>query len=310
LVEKKAEEKLAKERLDRAKEVIADAFVAKGDSPAFGEAVAALIDRRGAVYKVVDKANNTVDDACLEPFVKEVKLQWFKERVMRCFPPWNLTVPQKEAVVLEIVTTHNAAEMSGGALQGLGQKVWLDALSTAIAKSQLFTCPICLEPMLQVSKEHGLVDTSKMWYAPLHKNEHWSSQPCGHACCGSCMKMWAETEINDQKVNVRCPALGCSYCLFDHDLKRIVSAEAFERYHERKGADYLKHLKASLKQDPNLTRWLKGNARPCPDCHVIVSRSEGCNVMKCVCGTVFCYACGHASCRCCKKKKGNIWNPK
>ncbi|GFR46017.1 hypothetical protein Agub_g7496 [Astrephomene gubernaculifera] len=32
--------------------------------------------------------------------------------------------------------------------------------------------------------------------------------------------------------------------------------------------------------------------QPCPDCHMMVERSEGCNHMRCRCGAEFCYACG------------------
>jgi len=177
--------------------------------------------------------------------------------------------------------------------------------------SKEFTCPICMDPLIQLS-HNGAPNTSKMWFAPLHKNEHWSNQPCGHACCQTCMKMWAETSINDQKVNIKCPAPYCSYSLFDHDLQKLVSPEAFERHQEHKNADYFKHLKASLKEDVRLNRWLKTHARPCPDCHVIVSRSEGCNHMGCVCGARFCYACGFKECKCREErsKRRDIWRPK
>lgn len=166
-----------------------------------------------------------------------------------------------------------------------------------------------MDPLIQLSHS-GAPITSNMWYAPLYKNEHWSSQPCGHACCQACMGTWAETSINDGKVNIRCPAPSCAYSLFDHDLQKLVTPEAFERHQEHKNADYLKHLRTSLKEDVRLNKWLKTYARPCPDCHVIVSRSEGCNDMKCICGTSFCYACGFKKCQCNQTKRRDIWKPK
>lgn len=32
----------------------------------------------------------------------------------------------------------------------------------------------------------------------------------------------------------------------------------------------------------------------CPECHVMIERTEGCNEMTCECGQIFCYACGEA----------------
>lgn len=148
------------------------------------------------------------------------------------------------------------------------------------------------------------------WFVLPRSSEHWSNMPCGHACCRSCMAMWAETAINDQKLRVKCPAENCSYTLYDQDLQTLVSPQAFERHQEHKSADYLQHLKTTLKEDVTLKMWLKSHARPCPDCHVIVSRSEGCNHMMCVCGTRFCYACGFKNCKCGIAKKRDIWNPR
>merc|ERR1712151_362972 len=93
------------------------------------------------------------------------------------------------------------------------------------------------------------------------------------------------------------------------DVQDLVSCELLGRHRERKNADYLQHLKESVQENTALKSWLKHNARPCPACHVIVSRSEGCDVMTCVCGTRFCYKCGFQQCKCSAKEKGDIWNP-
>jgi hypothetical protein len=81
----------------------------------------------------------------------------------------------------------------------------------------------------------------------------------------------------------------------------------FKRHQEHKHADHLKNLRAIIKHDDVLLQWLRSHARPCPDCHVIVSRSEGCNTMICVCGTRFCYACGSKKCECSIKNRNSIW---
>lgn len=310
---KKARAKEQKERLDCAKQAIVNAMVAMGESEKFGESVAALVDRRGAVFKVVDRAG-CVDTDPLNRFSAEAKLEWFERKLLAWLPSWNLTTVQKKEVVQALAARYSTAELQDAlrnpSWEGPSYCSVKDALASAMKNSDTFTCPICMDPMIELSA-CGNPCASKMWFAPLHKNEHWSSQPCGHACCRSCMQMWAETAINDQKVSVRCPAPNCSYSLFDHDVKALVSAQAFERYQEHKNTDYLKHLRASLKQDVHLKSWLKSNARPCPDCHVIVSRYEGCDAMTCVCGTRFCYQCGFKKCKCgSSSKRKDIWNPR
>lgn len=172
-----------------------------------------------------------------------------------------------------------------------------------------FHCPVCMDPLVGI-KDGGGIDVSNMWFAPLRKTHHWSNHPCGHACCRSCMKTWTETAINDRKLRIKCPAAECCpYSLWDQDIAELVSREMLERHREHKNADYLRHLKESVQEDTALKTWLISNAKPCPACHVIVSRSEGCNVMTCTCGTRFCYTCGFERCQCSVKEKADIWNP-
>jgi len=171
-------------------------------------------------------------------------------------------------------------------------------------------CPICMDPLVQVS-DSGKLDLSSMWCAPLRKTEHWSNHACGHAFCRSCMERWAETAVNEQKVRIKCPAEACSYSLWEQDLKELLGeGSLFRRYQEHKHADYLENLRRISDKDDSLMHWLRSHARPCPDCHVIVSRSEGCNTMTCVCGTRFCYACGCQPCQCNSRgARINIWKP-
>jgi len=174
-------------------------------------------------------------------------------------------------------------------------------------------CPICMDPMVEQEAD-GSIDTSKMWFARPRKTEHWSNSPCGHACCHSCMSQWAETVINDQKTSVKCPVPGCSYRLWNQDLKELVNKTVLKHHKEHESADHFKvlaKLAKSKKTNADLKSWLKENARPCPECHVIVSRYEGCNVMTCVCGAKFCYACGFKSCQCKtnQKYRPDIWKP-
>merc|ERR1711998_750252 len=112
--------------------------------------------------------------------------------------------------------------------------------------------------------------------------------------------------------NIRCPAEGCTYSLWRDDVKGLVPAEMYKMYQNHRNADYMGHLKQTLKESggAELKKWLRKHARPCPDCHVIVSRSEGCDDMRCVCGTRFCYKCGHKTCKCRAAEQDDIWDPK
>jgi hypothetical protein len=324
-MERRAKETAAKierakkhqERMDQIKRMIVDATVASGEEAGFGDAVVAIVEERGSLLKVLDE-NEAVDAASLREFILEAKRKQFESKMMMVVP-WALSEQQKLECVKQVLEKHSVSELRSIATFGRNKgvasdfcgTVWKDALESAMQSSSQFTCPICMDPLIQLSRS-GKPITSNMWYAPLYKNEHWSNQPCGHACCRACMGTWAETSINDGKVNVRCPAPGCAYSLFDHDLQKLVTPETFERHQEHKNADYLRHLRASLKEDVRLNSWLKANARPCPDCHVIVSRSEGCDHMKCICGTSFCYACGFKKCKCnqMKRNRRDIWKPK
>jgi hypothetical protein len=180
-----------------------------------------------------------------------------------------------------------------------------------VTESDSLVCSICADSMFYPSHETLGVECN-FWRAASRKNEHWNNHACGHAFCRSCARRWAETGINEQKVQIRCPAPGCKYCLWDQDLKELLSSNMFRRHEEHLHTDHLDNLKGLAKEDDDLVAWLHQNARPCPDCHVIVSRSEGCNSMICVCGTKFCYACGFKSCKCRTgmKDRADIWQPK
>jgi len=214
----------------------------------------------------------------------------------------------RKEVAKGIVQKMNVKELAEAETRG-----FLMLLSDAIerltnAGSPVIACPICMDPLVSIS-DSGKLDFSNMWCVPPRKNEHWSNHACGHTFCHPCMERWAETAVNDQKVRIKCPAQRCSYSLWEQDLKALLSQVMFNRYQEHKHADYLQNLQMIADKDDNLMRWLRQNARPCPDCHVIVSRSEGCNTMTCVCGTRFCYACGCQPCQCGKKTKDDIWKP-
>lgn len=224
----------------------------------------------------------------------------------RC-PNWKITELQKIALVDRIFKTLALDVIARSEPQDV---FYRDALLHE-TRDGCFKCQICMDSMVTLDA-NGALDTSKMWFASLRKTEHWSNNPCGHAFCRSCIAQWAETAINGHKTSIRCPVPKCLYKLWDQDLAELVNKKILKRHQEHSNADYLAHLKKSIKKDAELKSWLQSHARPCPTCHVIVSRSDGCNVMVCVCGMRFCYQCGFKDCLCRTdpKYRPDIWKPR
>jgi hypothetical protein len=230
----------------------------------------------------------------------------YEGELKSCFPDWRLTEAQKQIVIDRCLKTKTFFQLSTA---NPDISWYSDALCFEVERgAPEFHCPICMEPMI-TREAGGNINTSRLWFAPHRRTEHWSNNPCGHTFCRHCMSTWADTAIQEQRIRIKCPAEKCAYSLWDQDLKELVSEESFARHQEHKQADYLKHLRTSIKDDKEFKSWLQSHARPCPECHVIVSRSEGCNVMMCVCGTRFCYACGFKDCKCKRKARPDIWNP-
>jgi hypothetical protein len=215
-----------------------------------------------------------------------------RDLIQKSSAPWNWISCLNSNRVDDIFRNHSSS---------------LAEFSEFVTKSVV--CPICADSMFTISDDGSGVECN-YWSATSRKNEHWNNHACGHAFCRSCARRWAETAINEQRLQIRCPAPGCKYCLWDQDLKELLSFNMFQRHQEHLHTDHLKNLRGLVKEDDDLMAWLRQNARPCPDCHVIVSRSEGCNSMLCVCGTRFCYACGFKACQCRVKSRSDIWVPK
>lgn len=235
----------------------------------------------------------------------ELKLEWYSGGLRAVMPPCLNACESFGTEVLKRVARKHSTEELRGLINGHTVDLhfmWQEALKVAMEESDKLSCPICMESFIQIPEDDGILDTDQItelpaWKPTLRTTEHWSSNPCGHVACSSCMQGWAVAEISQQKTRVKCPAPGCPHVLWDHDLKALVSEDDFGRFMALKNTDHIQKLKDDLK-DPALAKWLKANSKPCPDCHVIVSRSEGCNQMQCVCGSRFCYRCGLKSCNC------------
>lgn len=232
--------------------------------------------------------------------------------------PWNsqkkstggrelLTAGQIAVVSRHLAETHS--DPFEVLVHGKGQAermMWIEAAVKELIEANCpqFQCPICFDGLDPFSH-----DQNEIWQASPKKTENWQKQPCEHAFCKSCVRSWCETKISEMQHNIRCPAEGCSYTLWAGDVRALVDSNVFQQYEKQRNANHVGHLEETLKDDAEggLHAWLRKNARPCPKCKVIVSRSEGCDDMQCVCGCSFCYKCGRKRCKCGKRAK-NIWD--
>lgn len=304
---------------EKCKEIMNE-LIASGESEGFALGVVRILnqDPRWNGTDVIVKDERGNDLSLVEDAGLKVKTEWFSDLYM--LPRWlpsKVETFQKQ-VLDRLLMAHSSEKLFHLFEDQAGLHLaWQAAVWAAIQGSASFACPMCAEPFIQIQMQsdgriidHVEVSETDLaeWTPSLRKTEHWSSNPCGHVCCLECMQSWAATSINDQKTQIRCPAVGCSHVLWDHDVKALVSEDVFKSYTELKQADHVKKLKDDLK-DEKLGAWLKMHARPCPDCHIVVSRSEGCNMMMCVCGCKFMYCCGCKTCCCAKASKPDIWNP-
>jgi len=311
LAKRKEEEKIAEElrqaAIQRADEALREHLAVSGDPQKFIDMILASIRADDKVLQTY--SSGEVSEALVNTYRNKIKRRQFEGIYSKAFP-YRMSERQKREAIECMMSSNTYGELADAHNQMWHRDLYSKAVMSCVEKkSPEFHCSICLDPLVS-STVSGYINDSQIWFPPLRKTEHWTNHPCGHAHCRSCLGKWAETAINDQKLRIKCPAEGCSYSLWDQDLRELVSPDVFARHQEHKNADYLHHLKKMTNKDSSLKIWLKSHARPCPDCHVIVSRSEGCDHMTCVCGTRFCYACGFKSCKC--KSKGqieDIWNP-
>jgi hypothetical protein len=120
--------------------------------------------------------------------------------------------------------------------------------------------------------------------------ESFEKYSCGHQLCAECASRWISTELSEGGARVRCPGSGCSQNLDADDVERLGSKELRNTFMERSTRDHTLRTQ-ELRAEPANVSWL-GSAQECPECHVLVERSYGCNNISCLCGTLFCFSCG------------------
>lgn len=138
-------------------------------------------------------------------------------------------------------------------------------------KESLESCPVCYE---EISHD----DSSQLKCS------------CNHKFCHACISSWIETceahKSSNPPRRASCPT--CRQHINDWDLVRIVG----HAFHPPKPV-----VPQSDYEDDLFRLWLREEgAQPCPRCGIWISRVDGCNHMRCICGATFCYCCGQERC--------------
>merc|ERR1711981_407743 len=110
-----------------------------------------------------------------------------------------------------------------------------------------------------------------------------SGRRCGHRFCRDCIKTWVSTSIKEHTPIIKCPGDACSVVIENNDVRNIADEEDYERFQQMCRADYTAHLADVLRMvetDPAV-KTMMSTCVICPNCHVIVQRSHGCNHMHC-----------------------------
>lgn len=116
--------------------------------------------------------------------------------------------------------------------------------------------------------------------------EHYKKIKCDHEFCRGCLVNWITASISDRNVQIRCPEDGCAFVFSGDDIKRIAGETIYKKFTAIGNENYQARIR-EVASDPNMAAWIEKNTRVCPNCHVIIERSAGCNSMRCPCGSTF-----------------------
>lgn len=132
---------------------------------------------------------------------------------------------------------------------------------------------------------------------PLSSHFH-SSCGCTETSCRSCLKKWIETE---EKTGVSVPS--CPFCRasLQKDIGKV--ADLLGRNFQPRQCNYSNSASNSTyttgNADDLTQQYLEAFTRSCPACGFRISKTEDtCDLMECLCGYRFCYACGAAGAVC------------
>ena len=140
-------------------------------------------------------------------------------------------------------------------------------------------CPVCFEPFDWSSL--GRISMS------CHPRE----------CCSDCLSAWADGQISEGKLYVRCPAEGCKKQLALSQVKQVVNRSKFnsfvssirEVHREAARAEHQELSTGTAEEQKAFREWVKEmDVRFCIGCFARIEKNKGCNHMTCWrCGTEF-----------------------
>ncbi|OBZ78844.1 E3 ubiquitin-protein ligase itt1 [Grifola frondosa] len=108
---------------------------------------------------------------------------------------------------------------------------------------------------------------------------------CGYSFCAYCRRTW-HGPISDCPLSVT-ESFVMEYMALPEDSSQRKTLEM------RYGKANLRKLVVRYEEEQALKSWLERSTMACPNCHVHVEKSMGCNHMTCArCGNHFCYRCG------------------
>ncbi|KAJ8606375.1 hypothetical protein CTAYLR_009316 [Chrysophaeum taylorii] len=154
------------------------------------------------------------------------------------------------------------------------------------------------------------------------RRRHQTPDAVPEACelCAPCAERWLSIQARDGVAYVRCPTPRCRAPLSRETLELLLTPEAYQAHLKRARRSFesrLRQLQTSARStsfraaetatddakqalskttttsaaddDGTLAflRWAGDATRACPECHVIIYRSEGCAHMSCSCGAEF-----------------------
>ena len=163
----------------------------------------------------------------------------------------------------------------------------LDFLKFIVSErsTEAVPCPICRAPLndekclelLATSKNHA--KTYKGFARMVSLRSHTRLRYCSNTRCGVPFDWVDAPDALD--ACIQCPLCWALTC-----------AECRAPWHEEWTCAEARRIRADAAAVGTLAkenRWM-----PCPNCHALIEKTDGCNHIHCICGQDFCYWCGVA----------------
>ena len=116
-------------------------------------------------------------------------------------------------------------------------------------------------------------------------------------CCTKCLSSWAEGQIGEGKLYVRCPAEGCKKQLALNQVKQVVNRTKYNNFvasirevhrEAARAEEEEEHGKTEEEQKAFLEFVTQQDVRFCIGCFARIEKNKGCSHMTCWrCGTEF-----------------------